>query len=166
MRPSFAGRALAALAVVALATPVGAQSGFPWWKDEKVVKELGLTPDQSTRIENAFRVTFPQQRQSKEELDRQEAELSRLIEINADEAQVVRQIDRVEAVRASLNRTRTLTLLHMRQVLTAKQNVKFKAVYEQWRSDNPRPSRPPDGPPRPPDAKDPSRDGRGRTDGR
>src|ERR1700733_30018 len=154
MRPRFFGRAVAALALVALVTPAGAQPGFPWWKDEKVVKELGLTPDQSTRIDNAFRVTFPQQRQSKEELDRQEAELSRLIETNADEAQVVRQIDRVEAIRASLNRTRTLTLLHMRQVLTARQNVKFKAVYEQWRSDNPRPPG------------DTGRDGRGRTDNR
>jgi Spy/CpxP family protein refolding chaperone len=144
MRPTLSGRALAALLLVALVAPAAAQSGFPWWKDEKVVRELGLTPDQSTRIDSAFRVTFTQQRQSKEELDRQEAELSRLIESNADEAQVVRQIDRVEAIRASLNRTRTLTLLHMRQVLTAKQNVKFKAVYEQWRSDNPRPPRPPD----------------------
>jgi Spy/CpxP family protein refolding chaperone len=144
MRPSVFGRALAALVLMAFATPAAAQSGFPWWKDEKVVRELGLTPDQATRIDNAFRATFPQQSQSKEELDRQEAELSRLIETNADEAQVIRQIDKVEAVRASLNRTRTLTLLHMRQVLTAKQNVKFKAVYEQWRRDNPRPPRPPD----------------------
>ncbi len=159
MRPSLSGRALAALILAALALPAAAQSGFPWWKDEKVVRELGLTPDQSTRIESAFRATFNQQRQSKEELDRQEAELSRLIESNADEAQVVRQVDTVEAVRASLNRTRTLTLLHMRRVLTAKQNVKFKAVYEQWRSDNPRP-------PRPPDGKDTGRDGRGRIDGR
>jgi len=159
MRPSLSGRALAALILVALAIPAAAQSGFPWWKDEKVVRELGLTSDQSTRIEGAFRATFNQQRQSKEELDRQEAELSRLIESNADEAQVVRQVDKVEAVRAGLNRTRTLTLLHMRQVLTAKQNVKFKAVYEQWRSDNPRP-------PRPPDGKDTSRDGRGRIDSR
>jgi Spy/CpxP family protein refolding chaperone len=144
MRPSFSGRVLAALVLVAFATPAAAQ-GFSWWKDERVVRELGLSADQSTRIESVFRGTFPQQRQNKEELDRQEAELSRLIEINADEAQVVRQVDRVEAVRASLNRTRTLTLLHMRQVLTAKQNVKFKAVYEQWRRDNPRPPRPPDG---------------------
>jgi Spy/CpxP family protein refolding chaperone len=166
MRASFFGRALAVLTLVAFATLAGAQSGFPWWKDEKVVKELGLTPEQSARIDNAFRITFPQQRQSKEELDRLEAELSRLVEINADEAQVVRQIDKVEAVRASLNRTRTLTLVHMRQVLTAKQNVKFKAVYEQWRIDNPRPPRPPDSPPRPPDVRDTSKDGRGRTDSR
>jgi Spy/CpxP family protein refolding chaperone len=159
MRPTLFGRAMAALIAMMFAAPTAAQSGFPWWKDEKVVKELGLTLDQSTRIENAFRTTLPQQRQSKEELDRQEAELSRLIESNADEAQVVRQIDRVEGIRANLNRTRTLTLLHMRQVLTAKQNARFKVVYEQWRSDNPRPSRPPDG-------RDSRADGRGRTDSR
>ena len=85
MRPSLSGRALAALILAALTLPAAAQSGFPWWKDEKVVRELGLTPDQSTRIDSAFRATFNQQRQSKEELDRQEAELSRLIESNADE---------------------------------------------------------------------------------
>ena len=70
MRPSLSGRALAALILVALAAPAAAQSGFPWWKDEKVVRELGLTADQSTRIDSAFRATFNQQRQSKEELDR------------------------------------------------------------------------------------------------
>ena len=158
MKPSHFGRALATGVLLAFATLAAAQAGFPWWKDDKVIRDLALTSDQSTRIDNAFRATFPQQRQTKEELDRQEAELSRLIEINADEAQVVRQIDKVEALRAKLNRTRTLTLLHMRQVLTAKQNVKFKVVYEQWRRDNPRP-------PRPPDARD-GRDGRDTRDGR
>jgi Spy/CpxP family protein refolding chaperone len=35
-------------------------------------------------------------------------------------------------------------LLHMVQVLTPKQNVKFKEVHEQWKRDNPRPPRPAD----------------------
>src|SRR4029078_9215474 len=96
------GRALAALLVAAFATPAAAQ-GFPGWKDDRVVRGLGLSNDQSTRIDNVFRGIVPQLRQSKEELDRQEAELSRLIEINADEAQVVRQVDKVEALRANLN---------------------------------------------------------------
>ena len=74
-------------------------------------------------------------------MDRQEAELSRLLGINADEATVLRQVDKVEVVRGSLNKSRTLMLLHMRQVLTPKQNVKFNAVFEQYRRDNPRPRR-------------------------
>jgi Spy/CpxP family protein refolding chaperone len=142
MRPHVLGAAMAALLIALVGTLGAAQSqsqtGFPWWKDEKVVRDLALTADQSSRIDSVFRATYPQLRQSKEELDRQEGELSRLIEINADEALVSRQVDKVESVRAGLNKTRTLMLLHMRQVLTPKQNVKFKAVHEQWQRDHPR----------------------------
>jgi len=147
MRPIVFGRVLAALFVVALVAPAVAQTGFPWWKDPKVVQELMLSADQSTRIDNLFRAVFPQLRQNKEELDRQEAELSRLLEANADEATVLRQVDKVEGVPGSLNKARTLMLLHMRQVLTPKQNKKFNAVFEQYRRDNPRPvsTPPPDG---------------------
>jgi Spy/CpxP family protein refolding chaperone len=154
MRPNVLGWSLAALSLIGLAHPAAAQNtGFPWWKDPKVVQELALSTDQSTKIDNVFRMTMPQLRQSKEELDRQEAELSRLLEANADEATVVRQVDKVEIIRGSLNKTRTLMALHMRQLLTPKQNAKFNAVFEQYRRDNPRP---PDKAPeavRPPDSK-------------
>ena len=133
-----------ALVLAALATPVDAQSGFPWWKDEKVVRDLGLTSEQSARIDSEFRATYPQLSQSKEDLDRQEAELSRLIAINADEVQVTRQIDRVETVRAALNKTRTIMLLHMVRVLSPEQRARFTPIHEQWQRDHPRPSRPSD----------------------
>ena len=156
MRPKAIGRLLGALFLLGVAIPAAGQRGFPWWKDAKVIKELGLTPEQSTKIDNIFRTTFPQLRQSSEELDRQEAELSRLIAAMADEATVVHQIDKVEQVRAALNKTRTLMLLHMVRKLTPEQRVKFNPVHEQWRRDNPRPSGPPAPPPadaRTPDAK-------------
>ena len=125
------GRAAAALLLLALAASVSAQS-FAWWKDEQFQKEVGLTADQCTRIDNVFQTTLPRLRQGKEELDRLQAELSQLIEANADEAAVVKQIDRVEAQRAMLNKTRTLMLLHEHQVLKPEQLVKFKAEYEKW----------------------------------
>jgi|SRR5579862_1961380 len=156
MRPKIVGRVVATLLLAAgLAMPAAAQRGFPWWKDDKVVKELGLTPDQSNKIDNIFRTTFPQLRQSNAELDRQEAELSHLIAISADESTVERQIDKVEAIRASLNKTRTLMLLHMVRKLTPEQRAKFNPVHEQWRRDNPRPPMPPlpPEPTRAPDAK-------------
>jgi Spy/CpxP family protein refolding chaperone len=143
MRPTVFGRALAIVLLMASALPAVAQSGFPWWKDPKVVQELALSADQSTRIDAVFRAVFPQLTQSKEELDRQEAELSRMVGVNTDEATVLRQVDKVEVVRGSLNKSRTLMLLHMRQILTPKQNVKFNAVFEQYRRDNPRPAAPP-----------------------
>ena len=145
MTQSIGGRVLVTLLLLAPATPVGAQS-FAWWKSEQFQKEVGLTTEQCTRIDNIFQATLPKLRESKEELDKQEAKLSNLIAEAADEARVVRQVDRVEAVRASLNKMHTLMLLRERQVLTAEQLVKFKAAYEQWRKDHPRPPRSGDAP--------------------
>jgi Spy/CpxP family protein refolding chaperone len=127
----FVRRTAALVVLLALAAPISAQS-FAWWKDEQFQKEVGLTADQCTRIDNVFQTTLPKLRQGKQELDRLQAELSQLIETNADEAVVVKQIDRVEAQRAMLNKARTLMLLHMHQALKPEQLVKFKAAYEKW----------------------------------
>jgi Spy/CpxP family protein refolding chaperone len=101
----------------------------PWWKSEEVVKELGLTADQSARIDKIFQAIRPELRQEYDELDRLEAKLSRLIEGDTlDEAGLARQIDRVETARANANKTRSLMLWRMRQVLTADQRVRLKAL--------------------------------------
>ena len=77
----------------------------------------------------------------KEELDRLEAKLSRLIETDADKGQVARHVDRVEAERGNLNKMRTMMLLQMRQLLTSDQRIRFKALHEAWRES--RRNRPP-----------------------
>jgi len=123
--------AFAALLLLASTAPLGAQS-FAWWKSDAFQKEVGLTSDQCTRIDAVFQATLPKLRQGRDELDRQEAELSNLIEANADEASVTRQIDRVEAIRASLNKSRTLMLFHMHQVLTSDQIARFKTAHDKW----------------------------------
>jgi len=100
-----------------------------WWKSEEVVKELGLTADQSARIDKIFQATRPELRQEYDELDRLEAKLSRLIDGDTiDETALARQIDRVETARANANKTRSLMLWRMRQVLTADQRVRLKAL--------------------------------------
>src|SRR5262245_29155255 len=117
--------------VLVLAAEGRAQSfGFPWWRDAQFQKELSLTTDQSGRIDSVFQSTISLLRQKREELDQQEAELSRLIAANAEEAVVVRQVDKVEGIRASLNKHRTLMLLRMRQVLSPEQRVKLNKMYE------------------------------------
>jgi len=141
MRPNLVRWALAPLLLAGLTLPALAQTSLPWWKDSKFVRDLGLTPGQSARIDHTFQKTFPELRQGYEELDRQEAELSRLIAANADEAQVERQIDRVEAVRAGLNKTRTLMLLHMVRAMSPEQRAKFNPLHDQWVRDHPRPPR-------------------------
>jgi Spy/CpxP family protein refolding chaperone len=125
---------LPAMLLLALAVPGHGQSfGFPWWKDGQFQKDLSLSPEQSARIESVFQSTITLLRQKKVELDQQEAELSRLIAGNADEGVVTRQVDKVEGIRANLNKMRTLMLLRMRQVLTPDQRVQLNKLYEQHR---------------------------------
>jgi Spy/CpxP family protein refolding chaperone len=142
MKLTWACRLLPAVFVLALVAPVHAQSfGFPWWRDAQFQKDLVLSAEQAARIDGVFQAAVPNLRQKKEELDLQEAELSRLIAGNADELVVTRQVDKVEAIRANLNKMRTLMLLHMRQVLSPDQRVKLNKLHEQWERDHKRPSR-------------------------
>ena len=135
MRRLTFGGVLCAWLVVLLAGSAEGQPSFAWWKSEQFRKDLGLTGDQCARIDKVFEAALPGLRQSKTELDRQEADLSRLIEVNAGEAQVAKQVDRVEATRGDLHKMRTLMLLHQRQVLSPEQRVKFKALHQQWDRD-------------------------------
>ena len=133
---------LAVILLLATAASARAQSfGFPWWRDAQFQRDLSLTTDQTTRIENLFQSTISQLRAKKAELDQQEEELSRLIAANADEAVVVRQVDKVEAIRAHLNKMRTLQLLRIRQVLSPEQRVRLNKIHDQWEKDHRRPPR-------------------------
>jgi Spy/CpxP family protein refolding chaperone len=134
MKLTWARPLLPALVLLALATPAHGQGfGFPWWKDARFQKDLSLTGDQSARIDSVYQSTIALLRQKKVDLDQQEAELSRLIAVNADEWAVTRQVDKVEGIRAHLNKTRTLMLLRMRQVLTPDQRVQLNKLYEEHR---------------------------------
>jgi Spy/CpxP family protein refolding chaperone len=142
MRQTRVCRLLSAVFVLALAAPMHGQSfGFAWWKDAQFQRELALSAEQSARIDAIFQATISQLQQKKEELDRQEEVLSRQIVAGADETLVTRQVDKVEAIRAHMNKMRTLMLLKERQVLSPDQRVKLNKLHEQWERDHKRPSR-------------------------
>lgn len=96
-----------------------------WWHRDDVRKELSLTSDQVVRFDHIWDETLPGLREENNQLDEREAQLSRLIEMNADDDRIAHQIDRVETARSLLNKDRELMLVHMRQVLTPDQRVKF-----------------------------------------
>jgi len=108
---------------------------FAWWKSEQFKKELGLTADQSARIDKIWETTRPELRQEWEELQKLEDKLSRLIQNDADEAVLARQIDRVETARANTNKTRSLMLVQMLKTLTPDQRSRFKALNARWQQD-------------------------------
>ena len=136
MSSTWSRRWLAVAVLLALAAPLHAQSfGFSWWKDAQFQRDLGLTPDQTAKIDAIFQSTISLLRQKKADLDRQEDELSLMIASGADESLVTRQVDKVESTRASMNKMRTLMLLHERQVLTPEQRVRLNKLHEQMFKD-------------------------------
>ena len=114
---------LAALVVLVLAAAqAGAGQRHRWWKSDDVKAELGLTESQSTAIHEIYEAALPKQRELKQRLDRQEAELSELIDaMEAEESEVTLLIDKVEAARSELSKSRILMLYRMHRELSAEQ---------------------------------------------
>jgi len=127
--------AAAAAVVVLCSTPVSAQG--KWWQSDTFTRGLGLTSEQSTKIEGIFQKTLPVLRQQKNALDKAEADFNQMVEAS-DDAQVMAQVGVVEAARSELNKSRTMMLLRMRRVLTPDQRVKF-VMLQQQTHDNRRP---------------------------
>ena len=135
--PRVSGRfaALAAVVVgaaVLWAPPASAQ-GFKWWQSDTFVRGLGLTQEQSTKIEGIFQHTLPALHKQKDALDKAEADFNQMVEAS-DDAQVMAQVGVVEAARSELNKSRTMMLLRMRRVLTPDQRVTFVMLQQQTRN--------------------------------
>jgi Spy/CpxP family protein refolding chaperone len=112
--------------------PVGAQ-GFKWWQSDKFKSDLTLSPDQITRLEEVYQGLLPKLTAGKEDLDRLESGLSKLIaEGVAPEGDVMKMVDQVERSRAELAKTRTLMIYRMHQILSVEQRAKMNALHERW----------------------------------
>jgi Spy/CpxP family protein refolding chaperone len=120
------------LGVVGLPGPSAAQ-GFKWWQHDRFKQELALTTEQVTRLEEIFQAIQPALKTQHETLDKLESKLSKVVNDEAsDEAMVLTALERVESARGELSKSRTLMSFRMRRILTSDQNVKMKALYEEW----------------------------------
>ena len=125
---------LAVVCAVALCVPgPAAAQGFKWWNSDQYRRELGLTGDQSRRIEDIFQGALPNLRAAKKSLDGAEADFEALVQ-RGDDSSVMQQVDRVETARAELNKVRTIMLLKMRRTLTTDQWVKLGALERERRA--------------------------------
>lgn len=120
------------LAIGGVADPVRAQ-GFKWWQSERFQQELSLTSEQTERLEEIFQSLQPTLKAQKDTLDKLESRLSKVInDPRSDEAKVLEVLGGVESARGALSQSRTLLAFRMRRLLTGDQNVKFKALHEEW----------------------------------
>lgn len=102
-----------------------------FWKDAAIIKEVGLKPDQIKQIDLLWHERLKEMSSRVEDLRRQEAELKRMIAARSVSPDVVAlQIDRVEAQRTMLYKSRTLMLYRMSMVLTPEQNKGMQAIWD------------------------------------
>ena len=112
--------------------PAGKDDHPPWkfWQGDSKT-ELGITNQQSSEIEAIFQSTRPRLEAAKDKIDKLEATLSQAIKDNtADLATVAQQVDRLEAARADIYKTRTLMLYRMRGLLSGDQRARLQAAWE------------------------------------
>ncbi len=109
---------------------LGGEERVKWWQSETVKIQVGLTGAQSSEIEMIFQATLPRMRADKDELDRQEQALSKLMRASSvGEAEITLMVDRVEAARARASKTRLLMLYRMHQVLSPAQREKVEGLH-------------------------------------
>ncbi len=120
---------------MALATPTeAAQRRQKWWQSGTIKTAVGLSDKQSDDLETIFQATRPKLREQMRRLSKEEADLSSLIHtMEVEESEATLQIDKVEAVRSELSKTRTLMIYRMHRELTAQQRDTLRELGERRR---------------------------------
>ena len=132
-------------ALLSFAVAAEATQRYKWWQSDEVASEIGLTAGQGADIEAIFQSIRPKLRELVRRLHREEDELTVIMHaMQAEEWEVALQIDKVEAARGALSKTRTLMLYRMHKTLTADQIEALHAMWERRRSDGQPPVRNPD----------------------
>ena len=105
-----------------------------WWQSDEVKAILDLTAEQAAALEKIYRRTLSKQRESMRRLKTEETTLSKLAaDMSVDEFDIISQVDRVEAARSEVGKTRTLMVIRMYRVLNRHQRSTLKS----WRAQEP-----------------------------
>ena len=129
MKPTSYLWRLAAAATVLLLLVSTASAQGKWWVSEPFKRELGLTADQSRRLEEVFQAALPSLRAQKKALDDAEKQFQDVMQ-RGNYSSAMEQVDRLESSRFELNRTRTMMLVNMRRLLTTEQWIKLDAMHQ------------------------------------
>ncbi len=123
---------LTALLALASALPAADFLDLPqgrWWKNEDVIRQLNLTPDQQRKLDDIMFAHMEKMIDLKAALDKEELKIKMLIDQpQIDEKQVMAQVDRVLAARDQMQRNRAAMFVKVRVLLTPEQweNIKVR----------------------------------------
>jgi Spy/CpxP family protein refolding chaperone len=103
-----------------------------WWRSPEMRAEFGITDDQSVQLEAVFQSFVAALKSGMTDVDRYQKEVSKLMAApQVSEVDVIQAINRLEAAKADLGRTRSLMLFRMYRLLTPEQRSKVKRWHEQ-----------------------------------
>ena len=121
-----------------------------WWMGPSA-KELGLTADQSARIEAIYQTSSPRVATAQQDFENAQKELNTLIAADkTTETDVIRQLVLVQAARGEASRQLTLMLFRFYRELSPEQRLKVRAMFDRRRDQQRREGRRGEPPQRPP----------------
>lgn len=98
-----------------------------WWKNPNLVQRIGLSADQTKKMDDIFQQTRLQLVDLKANLEKQNLLLEPMLSANpVDQAKALAQIDKVAQARADLEKANAKMLLGIRAVLTPDQWTKLQ----------------------------------------
>jgi len=116
-----------------------------WWTGQQA-RELGLTNEQSMKIDQIFETSSPRIHMAWQDAEKARQDLNKLIAgEKTTETDVIRQLVQTQAARNELDRQYTLMLFRFNQELTPEQRLKVKAMDDRRREG--RRGQPPQRPP-------------------
>jgi hypothetical protein len=105
-----------------------------WWTNTALVTKLGLSDVQKSRIANTFEAHRQNLASSKDQLEKEEAQLAKLLEAESiDRGSVFFQINRVIQARGEMERVNATMTLEMREQLTRPQWMQLQASGPQFK---------------------------------
>jgi Spy/CpxP family protein refolding chaperone len=114
------------------AAEAAAKAKAKWWRAPELRAEFAITDAQSTELDTIFHTFYASLKSGMEDVDRYHKDVSKIMaEGSSSEVDVLHAIDKLEAAKASLARTRMLMLYRMYRVLSPDQRIKVKRYQEQ-----------------------------------
>jgi Spy/CpxP family protein refolding chaperone len=114
------------------AADAAAKAKAKWWRNPELRAEFAITDAQSTELDRIYHSFYASLKSGMADVDRYHKDVSRIMaEGSSSEVDVLHAIDKLEAAKASLARTRMLMLYRMYRVLSPDQRIKVKRYHEQ-----------------------------------
>jgi len=130
-RANQAAKTLVAPVVLPARSPLERAIGVPqgkWWTRPEMAQKLGLTPDQTKKMEETFQQFRLKLIDLNAAVQKEEVIMEPLVESQQpDETKIVAQIEKLAQARAELEKANARMLLGIRRLLTQEQWNKLKA---------------------------------------